>query len=151
MTGPETWGPHGWKFIHYVTLGYPEKPNNAQKERYKAFFLLLKDVLPCALCADHYAQNLKKMMITDDILNDREKLIKWGIDFHNLVNASKNKPIVDYADARRMIETDNECKQNRVTITKNIIIKKNNNLNITYGLIAILAVLIFIAVIYKKN
>ena len=39
---PKVWGPHGWKFIHYVTLGYPEKPNNAQKERYKAFFLLLK-------------------------------------------------------------------------------------------------------------
>ena len=24
---PNYWGPHGWKFIHYVALGYPENPD----------------------------------------------------------------------------------------------------------------------------
>ena len=24
---PKIWGPHGWKFLHYVSLGYPEKPS----------------------------------------------------------------------------------------------------------------------------
>ena len=42
---PDVWGPHGWKFIHYITLGYPENPTQMQKDKYKAFFLLLKDSL----------------------------------------------------------------------------------------------------------
>ena len=37
---PDVWGPHGWKFIHYITLGYPEYPTQMQKDKYKAFFLL---------------------------------------------------------------------------------------------------------------
>ncbi len=107
---PEVWGPHGWKFIHYVTLGYPENPTPAQKEKYKAFLVLLKDVLPCSLCANHYGENIQKLPLTDEVLNSRENLIKWGIDIHNIVNESKNKPIVKYNDARRFIDTDVQCK-----------------------------------------
>ena len=46
---PDVWGPHGWKFIHYITLGYPEYHKQMQKDKYKAFILLLKDVLPINL------------------------------------------------------------------------------------------------------
>ena len=34
MSGPDKWGPHGWKFIHYVTLGYPHKPSKSDKLKY---------------------------------------------------------------------------------------------------------------------
>jgi hypothetical protein len=107
---PQVWGPHGWKFIHYVTLGYPENPTPVQKEKYKAFLVLLKDTLPCSLCANHYGENLQKHPLTDDILNSREKLIKWGIDIHNIVNEMKNKPIIRYVDARNQIDTNIPCK-----------------------------------------
>jgi len=107
---PEVWGPHGWKFIHYVTLGYPENPTQIQKDKYQAFFILLKDVLPCALCANHYKENLQHYPLNDQILNSREKFIKWGIDIHNNVNKSNKKPILDYTTAYNMINTDSECK-----------------------------------------
>ncbi len=107
---PEVWGPHGWKFIHYVTLAYPENPTQAQKEKYKAFLVLLKDVLPCSLCANHYAENLQKLPLSDEVLSSKENLIKWGIDIHNIVNESKNKPIVKYIEARRIIDTNVQCK-----------------------------------------
>lgn len=109
MTGPDVWGPHGWKFLHYVSLGYPTNPTKEQKEKYKAFFILLKDTLPCAVCRLHYAENYNKLPLTDDVLNDREKLIKWVIDIHNIVNAMKNKPIVKYEDAIKMIDDDVKC------------------------------------------
>ena len=32
---PQEWGPHGWKFIHYVSLGYPENPTEEDKHKYK--------------------------------------------------------------------------------------------------------------------
>ena len=24
--GPDVWGPHGWKFLHFVAVGYPDFP-----------------------------------------------------------------------------------------------------------------------------
>jgi hypothetical protein len=175
---PEVWGPHGWKFIHYVTLGYPENPTLAQKEKYKAFLVLLKDVLPCSLCANHYGENLQKLPLTDEIMGSKENLIKWAIDIHNIVNESKNKPIIKYIDARRLIDTDTQCKQNVKEIVKdsdnsqsyvesfanaltvnsatknqqkNYSTCSSNNMNIIYGMIGLLVALVFIAVIYKKK
>jgi hypothetical protein len=171
---PEIWGPHGWKFIHYVTIGYPENPTHAQKEKYKAFLVLLKDVLPCSLCANHYGENLQKLPLTDEIMSSKEDLIKWGIDMHNIVNESKNKPIIKYIDARRLIDTDTQCKQNVKEIVKDSqsyvetyaevqtvkpASKKqqkpastcSSNMNIIYGMIGLLVTLVFIAVIYKKK
>ena len=35
---PNIWGPHGWKFLHYVSLGYPENPTPEDKINYKNFY-----------------------------------------------------------------------------------------------------------------
>ena len=175
---PEVWGPHGWKFIHYVTLAYPENPTQAQKEKYKAFLVLLKDVLPCSLCANHYGENLKKQPLTDEVMSTRENLIKWGIDIHNVVNESKNKPIVKYLDARRFIDTNVQCKakvkevvkdyeanpayletftETKTTLQEKTKSKESNesctitNMNVVYGMIGLLIALVFIAVVYKKK
>jgi hypothetical protein len=115
---PDVWGPHAWKFIHYVTLGYPENPTPYQKERYKIFLLLLQDVLPCSLCANHYKENLQKYPLTNDILNSRDKFIKWGINMHNIVNELNNKPILKYIDAIKIIDTDVQCKPKTIEIIK---------------------------------
>jgi hypothetical protein len=172
---PEVWGPHGWKFIHYVTVGYPENPTPTQKEKYKAFLVLLKDVLPCSLCANHYGENLQKHPLTDEVMSSKENLIKWGIDIHNVVNKMKNKPILKYTDARKMIDTNIQCKpivkevvkdyDNLETFVETNVeekpeIKKKikkplscatNNMNIVYIMIGLLVALVFIAVIYKKK
>jgi hypothetical protein len=42
MSGPDVWGPHGWKFIHYITLGYPTNPTQEDKTKYANFFNALK-------------------------------------------------------------------------------------------------------------
>lgn len=175
---PEVWGPHGWKFIHYVTLAYPENPTQAQKEKYKAFLVLLKDVLPCSLCANHYGENLQKQPLTDEVMSSRENLIKWGIDIHNVVNEMKEKPIVKYIDARRFIDTNVQCKPKIKEVVKDFDnsptyletftdskqkveetkpTKKSqgtcasNNMNVVYGMIGLLIALVFIAVVYKKK
>jgi hypothetical protein len=175
---PEVWGPHGWKFIHYVTLGYPENPTQIQKDKFQAFFILLKDVLPCALCANHYKENLQHYPLTDQILNSREKFIKWGIDIHNNVNKSNKKPKLDYTTAYNMINTDSECKPVKKIELFNTIDTKtdepyqakldkldlssmminepgevDNNIDnniMVYKLIGLFIILISIALIYKK-
>ena len=34
----KVWGPHAWKFLHTITLNYPENPTDQNKADYKHFF-----------------------------------------------------------------------------------------------------------------
>jgi hypothetical protein len=140
VIGPDRFGPSLWQGLHYITLGYPDNPTEEQKQKYKTFFLLLKDTLPCSICASHYAENLNKMPITDDVLKNRENFIKWLIDFHNVVNEMKGKPKMDYNKARKLIDTDRPCKKNY-----------DNDFKHIYGLFGVVFVVAIIVYFYKKN
>ena len=148
IIGPDRFGPSLWQGLHYITLGYPVKPTNEQKQKYKTFFLLLRDTLPCSICANHYAENLKKMPLTDEVFETRENLVKWLIDFHNVVNEMKGKPVIEYKIARKLIDTDVQCKPIEQFTNQD---SETCNMKIIYGLVGILVTLILIAVIYKKN
>ena len=151
--GPATWGPYGWKFLHFVTLGYPTNPNNEQKENYKKFFYSLGNILPCSVCSKNYKDHLVKLPLTDDILNDRDKLIKWMIDIHNIVNKETGKPAMSYDDALENIM--NTFKHTTKHSDNKILIEQNTNIidknYLLYILILILLILVIIAVIYKKK
>lgn len=117
--GPKEWGPHGWKFIHYVTLGYPENPTMEDKKRYKTFFTLLQYLLPCGSCSDNYSGHIRHHPITTEILNDKQKVIKWGIDMHNIVNAQNGGKIYSEEEALKLILKEKNCankKKHRVKI-----------------------------------
>ena len=165
------WGRYMWFTLHYISLAYPNNPTENDKEKYKAFFYLIKDILPCKICSDHYKENLLKLPLTNEILSDKELFIKWVIDMHNLVNENTNKKIIDYNVARKLIETNNFYNtesQNNLELnidTKSldfVSTENNNSLNYkklylncisensfsNYFLIIIFLIVIFI--IYKK-
>lgn len=149
ISGPALWGPYGWKFIHYVTLGYPTKPSLENKERYKIFFESLQYVLPCSICSAHYMENLKEHPLTDDIMSDRNKLIEWGILMHNLVNIYNNKKPLSNKEAKRMIiqniKEDNYLhKHLDEEITTN---GDNNNYNNNKKMLPIYIIIILICII----
>ena len=108
MSGPDVWGPHGWKFLHYVTLGYPDKPTKEDKNKYKIFLLSIGDVLPCVLCRMNYIEHLKIYPITNNVLKNRENLMAWGIKMHNLVNISNNKKEYSIEEGINMIKSDDD-------------------------------------------
>ena len=149
IIGPDTWGPHGWKFIHYVTLGYPGNPTDADKKHYESFFILLKHILPCSICANHYKENYKQMPLNNTILSNRELLIRWGIDLHNVVNKMKDKPIVPYEKARKMIEDDMICKNRTVENFSNNM-EESKPISNMFVLLILLGMFVTIAIIYKK-
>jgi hypothetical protein len=95
---PDIWGPHGWKFMHYVSMGYPDNPTDHQKTLYKNFYYSLQDVLPCDKCAENYKKNLIENPI-DNHMDNRESLMKWVVDIHNSVNKELNKDVLDYDTA----------------------------------------------------
>jgi hypothetical protein len=119
--GPDVWGPHGWKFIHFISLGYPRKPTDDDKNNYKIFFNMIPNILPCSICSNHFKENLIKHPLTDDIMNDRIKLLNWSIDMHNEVNIINNKPIIDYDQGLNFIINNyNIPKEENITKEGNI-------------------------------
>ena len=102
---PAIWGPHGWKFLHYVSLGYPNSPSYEDKSNYKQFYHSLQHVLPCEKCAMNYKQNLVKLPI-DNHLESRDSLVKWVFDIHNLVNDELGKENVSYEEALALYKNE---------------------------------------------
>ena len=95
---PSVWGPHGWKFMHFVSLGYPDNPSQGDKRQYKEFYESLQHILPCGACAQNYKLNLQEMPI-DNSLDSRDALIKWVIEIHNKVNQETGKKTLDHEAA----------------------------------------------------
>ena len=102
---PSIWGPHGWKFMHYVSLGFPSNPSEEDKKNYKTFYTSLQHILPCAKCANNYSHNLIKYPI-DNHLENRDTLVRWVIDIHNQVNNETNKKEYTYREALNLYSSE---------------------------------------------
>lgn len=82
------WGPGCWISNHSITFGFPLEPTQEDKEKYKNYFELLGDVLPCIYCRKSYKQfiNEPDTKLTMNVVKDRQSLTKWFYDIHNKVN-----------------------------------------------------------------
>lgn len=136
--GPNIWGPYGWKFLHFVTFGYPENPSNEDKLNYKNFFHSLGNVIPCPSCAEHYKQHIELLPLTDKILSNKTLFINWFIDIHNMANKSLNKKTYSHEEGIKLILSN----------FKN----DNNNFFKKHKLLFILISILFVFVVLKlKN
>ena len=147
--GPDTWGPHGWKFIHFIALGYPNNPTEQDKVKYKNFFYLLGDVIPCIICANHYKKNLESINI-DNYLSSKTTLLQWTILMHNEVNKKNGKKIYTFDEGLKMIVDGQgpiKCKENFSNIPNN----KSNKTNYILILFLVLIIILLILYIYKRN
>ena len=95
---PDVWGPSGWKFMHYVALGYPEHPTETDKTNYKNFYQSLGHILPCQGCANHYKETVETHPIEGN-LRTRDDLLRWTFEIHNKVNSRLDKPELSYEEA----------------------------------------------------
>lgn len=136
--GPDVWGPHGWKFLHFVSIGYPENPTESEKKKYKTFFTLIKDVLPCSLCGSNYKKHLKEYPLTDNILQDKSKLISWCIKMHNLVNIENNSKVYDDNEALKLILKEKSCP-------------KEASLNNREFIFSAVVIIIILVLVFYKN
>jgi len=133
--GTDVWGPHGWKFFHYITLGYPDNPSNIDIKIYKNFFNLIGKVLPCSMCRDNYNKHIKENPLDMITMSNKNKFIKWGIKMHNIVNKELGKRIYTNSEVIDDIIMDKSCSSKSKLFFK--------------GIIFIILILIFVF-IYKK-
>ena len=142
MSGPDVWGPHGWKFIHYITLGYPNNPSVTDKKQYYEFFDNLKNVIPCSICGNHYKEHLKVFPLSEKVLSDKKKFIEWGINMHNMVNKVNKKRIFTFEEGFKEINNNLEDCRTFEGFS-------NTNLNTVNYLLFVSLILFMILIFYK--
>lgn len=149
MPGPDVWGPHGWKFLHYITLGYPNYPTEQDKENYRNFINYFKQVIPCVICKNHFIEHLEIYKLTDDVMSSRINFVNWGIDMHNEVNKKNNKKVLTYDEGYQEILkncTGENCNTNSYEKIEHF--KESNTNYYLISIIIILVVLLAISCFY---
>jgi len=82
---PLVWGPPFWFVMHTVSLNYPVDPSYSDKRTHYDFYYIIRNILPCVMCRQHYTELLKQYPL-EPFLDSRESLISWVILIHNQVN-----------------------------------------------------------------
>lgn len=113
---PKIWGRHVWTSMHYIALGLPENPSSEDKEKYYAFYMSLKHVLPCQTCSDHLKKVYEEYPLRLSTIETPSDLFEWTVKIHNEVNKKLNKPIMELSEATKLYSvtqsaTENEKKQ----------------------------------------
>ena len=83
---PNMWGPHLWRALHLVALGYPTVADTMTAAAYRDFFTRFANVIPCSNCSNNYRRHLLELPI-DRFLTGRDALFEWTVRLHNIVNA----------------------------------------------------------------
>jgi len=99
---PEEWGPSAWRFMHYITLSYPDNPTNNDKQNMKTFFSSIGSILPCEKCRLNFERHLVIYPLNDDVLSSRFDLVNWLINVHNEVNKMNGKKVLSYDEVMEL-------------------------------------------------
>lgn len=113
------WGRYAWFFLHCVTITYPNKPTDIDKNNYKIFFTLLQFILPCKTCRNNYLDHIQKYNI-DEYLDNKDSLVYWLFLIHNEVNKKTKKYKMNY----NIFANKYNRKFNRIIVNYNVNINK---------------------------
>lgn len=82
------WGPPTWDSLHCITFGYPDNPSEEDKDDYYNFFKMLRKVLPCCVCRDHYSQFITsgETELTKEVMKSKDSLTYWLYVIHCAVD-----------------------------------------------------------------
>jgi hypothetical protein len=85
------WGPSAWHFLHTISFNYPVNPTENEKKNYMDYILSLQYVLPCGKCRKNFKNNLKKLPINMEKMENRTTFSKYIYDLHEVINDMLHK------------------------------------------------------------
>ncbi|KAJ7655369.1 ERV/ALR sulfhydryl oxidase domain-containing protein [Mycena rosella] len=83
-----------WKLLHTMTLRYPEKPTQDERDALGSYFHLLSRLYPCGECAAEFQMLLEKY---PPQTSSRRSASLWLCSVHNAVNERLHKEPFDCA------------------------------------------------------
>lgn len=85
-------GQSTWKFLHTLSMQYPETPSQADQKDMNQFMTLLAKFYPCQPCAEDLRQDLK---VNPPRVATGHDFATWMCEAHNRVNVKLGKPEFD--------------------------------------------------------
>ena len=114
----KSWGPHTWYLLHMISFTW----NKNKIPIYRKFFNLLKETIPCYTCYKNFKKKLSKPEnFIENNIHDKEKMIRWVIHLHNLVNKSKGTRTYNYDQVLNMYLVNGNIIFNHNRVRKFII------------------------------
>jgi hypothetical protein len=115
----DIWGSNCWNFTHILLFNATENPNIEERLRYKNFFTILGELLPCSYCRISYSKFMKELPI-ELYWDTRAGLIYWWYLFHNKVNEKLNKSKPSFKSIVKIYELSRaRCKTEDVEFKQN--------------------------------
>ena len=100
----EKWGPDFWGLLHFISIKYPNNPNETDKKKICNLIKAIPYVVPCAKCSKHFQNNLHKNPLDYSDISSKNKFVTWFVDLHNVVNKFLNKSIFSQKEAQEYID-----------------------------------------------
>jgi len=142
------WLEPGWTFLHAITIEYPVKPIELDKEKYKLFFNNLADTMPDVNYRNYYKQALQKFSLNDEILSSQTNLVNWGNEVHNFLNEKYGiNPISSKTRIMKILLDHDKIVDEQKKIIVNEKNEKRMNCNNLLFMIFIIVLLIVISII----
>ena len=101
---PEVWGPAFWFSLHNGAARYPSKASPLWKRRMKSFIRGIPVMVPCEKCADHATAYIESRSDLDEVVENKDNLFKFFVDFHNFVNDRLGKAKIPMEAAHKMYQ-----------------------------------------------
>lgn len=84
-----------------IALGAPSEMTDEKAEKYRQFYELIPDILPCSKCATNFRRNLEEDPV------DTQGLFEWSVRIHNTVNKELGKKPISSRRAKNQLERRN--------------------------------------------
>ncbi|CAD6196794.1 unnamed protein product [Caenorhabditis auriculariae] len=81
-----------WKLLHTMSVYYPEKPSEEDKNNARSFMNTLGKLYPCDFCAKDLRNDLKE---DPPRVENRTDFAQWMCELHNKVNEKTGKAKFD--------------------------------------------------------
>jgi len=101
------WGPAFWRVIHSFSATY--KPSPKARQAYIQFIHSLIGITPCSVCRDNFEQALKQIPLTEEYLQDGNRLFLWSFLLHDLINKKLGKHSPSFESIKKEYFNDKVC------------------------------------------
>jgi len=89
------WGPSLWTYLHLLSISYPDKPKDNDKEEFKNLIKYIGLTLPCDICKNHYFSFMTEKKVENGLKN-KQNFMELFWQLHNNVNKLNDKELIDF-------------------------------------------------------
>jgi len=98
VPGPEDFGKNIWDTMILVALGYPENPTSDDVDKFRSYYFLQGNVLPCPKCSFNFNKHLEKYPLNNNVFYSKYNILMWIFNLKNEVNDLVGKREIPFYD-----------------------------------------------------